>query len=288
MARHKDTLTNKGSASTAQATILNLAIQGQQGYLTDQMFYPSATDYINKNLIIKVLQFPLGLMMMPNGSAYIAAYKNIIESWMQGWSGFNQTLTVESQETALGNAGEVFQTPGRVSRARSQITSTIVEKDRRPIMRFLKDYVRYLIGDPDTGHPLLSGVSNDFTDQLADVYAGCILAFEPDKTFRYVENAWMIANFYPHNEIGEDTGQRVLQQAGETRTYNLTWAGWQKVGYAVEKLAQGFMDAVRVTGIDPSYQPGAVSKVAADVSSVPTGFHEQITSIKDTLVRPNA
>lgn len=286
MARFKDTLTNKGSASTAQATILNLAVQGQQGYLTDQVYYPSATDYINKNLIVKVLQVPLGLMMMPGAQAYVAAYKNIIENWMQGWSGFNQTLSVESQETALGNAGEMFQTPGRVSRARSQITSTIVEKDRRPIIRFFKDYVRYLIGDPDTGHPLLTAVSNDFTDQLADMYAGCILAWEPDKTFRYVENAWMIANFYPNGEIGEDTGQRVLQQAGETRTYNLQWAGWQKVGYAVERLAQSFMDSVRVTGIDPSFQNVAVKAVDSNTASVPTGFQEQITELKGSFTRP--
>lgn len=286
MARYNQTLTNKGYAKTAQATILNLAVQGNQGYLTDQMFYPSATDYINKNVFIKVLQVPLGLLMMPGASDYVAAYKNIIENWMQGWSGFNQTLTVESQETALGHAGEMFQTPGRVSRARSQITSTIVEKDRRPIIRFLKDYVRYLIGDPDTGHALLSAVSNDFTDQLADVYAGAIIAIEPDKTFRYVENAWMICNFYPHQEIGEDTGQRVLQQAGETRTYNLSWAGWQKVGYAVERLAQGFMDAVRVTGIDPSYQQLAFGQPDASTAAVKTGFQEQIAAKKQNQVTP--
>ncbi|MNQ09714.1 hypothetical protein D3C85_225350 [compost metagenome] len=286
MGRYADTLTNKAYAERAQMTVLNMAVQGQQGYLTDMQYYPSATDYIRKPLIIKVLQAPAGLMMLPNGQLYVAAYKNFIENWMQSWNGFNRTLTVNTQETQLGNAGEVFQTPSRVSRARSQITSTVVDKDRRPIMRFMEDMVRYLFMDPDTGHPLLTGVSDRFTDQLADVYGGTIIAFEPDKTFRYVENSWLITNFWLHQEIGENIGNRQLQQDGELATYNLSWTGWQKVGYAVDKLAQGFMDAVRVSGMDPQYQANFVTGVDSNVSAVATGFTEQINAIKGSLVTP--
>lgn len=286
MGRYADTLTNKAYAERAQMTVLNMAVQGQQGYLTDMQYYPSATDYIRKPLIIKVLQAPAGLMMLPNGQLYVAAYKNFIENWMQSWNGFNRTLTVNTQETQLGNAGEVFQTPSRVSRARSQITSTVVDKDRRPIMRFMEDMVRYLFMDPDTGHPLLTGVSDRFTDQLADVYGGTIIAFEPDKTFRYVENSWLITNFWLHQEIGENIGNRQLQQDGELATYNLSWTGWQKVGYAVDKLAQGFMDAVRVSGMDPQYQANFVTGVDSNVSAVATGFSEQINAIKGSLVTP--
>jgi hypothetical protein len=267
-------------------TVLNMAVQGQQGYLTDMQYYPSATDYIRKPLIIKVLQAPAGLLMLTNGSLYVAAYKNFIENWMQSWNGFNRTLTVSTQETQLGNAGEVFQTPARVSRARSQITSTVVDKDRRPVMRFMEDMVRYLFMDPDTGHPLLTGVTDSFTDQLADVYGGTIIAFEPDKTFRYVENSWLITNFWLHQEIGENIGSRQLQQDGELATYNLSWTGWQKVGYAVDKLAQGFMDAVRVSGMDPQYQANFVTGVDSNVSAISTGFTEQINTIKNSLVTP--
>ena len=286
MGRYADTLTNKTYAVRAQMTVLNMAVQGQQGYLTDMQYYPSATDYIRKPLIIKVLQAPAGLLLLTNGSLYVAAYKNFIENWMQSWNGFNRTLTVSTQETQLGNAGEVFQTPARVSRARSQITSTVVDKDRRPIMRFMEDMVRYLFMDPDTGHPLLTGVTDSFTDQLADVYGGVIIAFEPDKTFRYVENSWLITNFWLHQEIGENIGSRQLQQDGELATYNLSWTGWQKVGYAVDKLAQGFMDAVRVSGMDPQYQANFVTGVDSNVSAIATGFSEQIATIKSALVTP--
>lgn len=266
--------------------MINLAVQGQQGYVTDMAYYPSVTDYVRKPLIVKVLQAPVGLTLMPNAPAYIAAYKNMIENMMQSWSGFNRTLSISAGETQIGHAGEVFQTPTRVARARSQITSTIVEKDRRPIIRFLEDYARYLIGDPDVGHPLLTGVTDQFVDQLADIYGGTILAFEPDKTFRYVENAFLITNFFPIQDIGENIASRSLQQDGDIVTYNLNWAGWQKVGYAVDKLAQAFMDAVRVSGIDPSYQAPFVNAVDSNVKAVSTGYHEQIAALKSSMVSP--
>lgn len=287
MARYRETLTNKAYAKTHPGEVINLAVQGQQGYITDMAYYPSVTDYVRKPLIMKVLQAPVGLTMMPNAAEYIAAYKNLIENMMQSWSGFNRTLSVSVAETQIGHAGEVFQTPTRVARARSQITSTIVEKDRRPIIRFLEDYTRYLIGDPDVGHPLLTGVTDQFTDQLADIYGGTVLAFEPDKTFRYPENAFLITNFFPVQDIGENTANRALQQDGETVTYNLNWSGWQKVGYSVDKLAQGFMDAVRVTGIDPSYQVPFVKGVDNNVKAVSTGYHEQIAALKSSKVAPN-
>lgn len=288
VARYRDTLTNKGYAKTHPAPgIVNLEVQGQNGYLTDMAYYPSATDYVDKPLIAKVLTVPVGLTMMPNASVYIAAYKNLIETMMQGWSGLNRTLSVAVSETQIGNAGEVFQTPTRVSRQRSQIQSTVVEKDRRPIIRFLEDLTRYLVMDPDTGHPLLTGVTDQFTDQLADMYGGTVLFYEPDKTFRYVENAFLITNFFPYNDIGENTGRKALQTEGETRTYNLTWTGWQKVGYAVDRIAQGFIDAVRVTGIDPSYQATFVKGVDSNVAAISqTGYHEQISQLKRSMVTP--
>jgi hypothetical protein len=287
MGRYSETHQNKAYAKNALPPVLNMAVQGNQGYLTEMQYYPSATDYIRKPLIIKVLQAPAGLMMLPNGSAYVAAYKNLIENWMQSWQGFNRTLSVNTQETQLGNAGEVFQTPSRVARARSQISSTVVEKDNMPVIRFLEDMVRYLIMDPDTGHPLLSGVSEQFTDQLADIYGGTILAWEPDKTFKKVQKAWLITNFWPHQDIGENTGNRQLQTDGETLTYNLNWTGWQKVGYAVDKLAQGFMDAVRVTGIDPQYQKNFIEAVDSNVAAISqSGYQEQITLVKRGLVTP--
>lgn len=291
MSRISNLLTTKAYGERVAAGkegILNLSVGGQQGYLADMASVPSSTDHVKMPLIVKVLRAPAGLSKM--GPEYVHAYKNMIENMMQSWQGFNRTLSVSVNETQTGHSGEVFQTPTRVSRARSQITSTIVEKDRRPILRFLEDVTRFTIGDPEVGHPLLSNYEQglEITDRLADIYSGIIIAYEPDKTFRYVDNAYLITNFFPYNDIGENTSSRQLQQDGEVPTYNLSWTGFQKVGYKVDELAQSFMDSNRVIGLDPSginlIADGIDSNV--DSTAVSTGFTEQIESLKQAMKAP--
>lgn len=270
---------------TGRAGILNLGIQGQQGWLADMSSFPSSTDYVKMPLIVKVVRAPFGLTRM--GPEYVLAYKNLIETMMQSWSGFNRTLSVSSNETQTGHAGESFQTPTRVSRQRSQITSTIVEKDRRPVIRFLEDYVRYTIGDPEVGYPLISAMDDSVVDRLADVYAGIIIAYEPDKTFRFVENSYLVTNFYPNNDIGENTSSRQLQQDGEVPTYSLSWAGFQKVGSEVDRLAQSFIDMHRIAGIDPQRTNEIASSIDQHISSITdSGFGEQIDFLKGRMARP--
>lgn len=283
--------TNKAYAQrTANAGdgILSLDRNGQQGYLAEMESFPSSTDFVKMPLIVKVVRAPYGLTLMDEtlgggGNPYTRAWKNMIETMMQSWSGFNRTLSISSNETQTGHAGEVFQTPTRVSRQRSQITSTIVEKDRRPIIRFLEDYTRFLIGDPEVGYPLLAGMNEKFTDRLADMYAGSIIAYETDKTFRFVENAYLVTNFYLNNDVGENTSQRQLQQDGEVPTYNLSWAGFQKVGSEVDNLAQTFIDAHRIDGLDPQRTNLIASQIAESVATLDTGFGEQIDYLKQQM-----
>lgn len=268
---------------TGGAGVLNLAVPGQQGYLAEMASFPSSTDYVKMPLIVKVVRAPYGLTVM--GPEYVRAWKNLIETMMQSWSGFNRTLSISSNETQTGHAGEVFQTPTRVSRQRSQITSTIVEKDRRPVIRFLEDYTRYCIGDPEVGYPLVSAMNDSVVDRLADVYAGIIIAYEPDKTFRFVENSYLITNFYLNGDVGENTSQRQLQQDGEVPTYSLSWAGFQKVGSAADDLAQSFIDLHRISGIDPQRTNEIANRIDAQIASIDTGFGEQIDFIKSRMGR---
>ena len=233
MSRLPQTLTGEAYGNGVKGGLINLSVQGQQGYITDLATSPSSTDYVKQPAIVKVLRPPMGLLMMPNPRAYIAAYKNMIESWMQSWDGFNQTMSVSKNDTETGRAGDTFETPTRVSRAQSNITSTLVEKARRPFQRLLEDITRYTIADPTVGHPLLSNFNENFTDRLSDIYGAIWLVYEPDVTFKYVERAWLYTNVWLHGEIGENTASRQLQQDGEVPTYNLNWTSFQKVGHEI-------------------------------------------------------
>ncbi len=284
--------TTRGYAKDAIADnqgILSLSTPGQQGYLAEMSSFPASTDHVKPPMIIKVVRAPYGLTLMDKhlggNGAYVQAWKNMIETMMQSWSGFNRTLSISSNETQTGHAGEAFQTPTRVSRQRSQITSTIVEKDRRIIIRFLEDYTRFLIGDPEVGYPLLSGFSSEFNDRLADMYAGIIIGYETDKTFKYVDNAYLITNFYLNNDVGENTSSRQLQQDGEVPTYNLSWAGFQKVGAEVDRLAQSFIDINRINGVDPQRTNMIASEIDDAIRSIDTGFDEQIDLVKSRMSR---
>lgn len=289
VARYSNAVTNLGYGSNVMGKgATNLGINGPNGYILDTKYYAGYTDYIRNPARVQVLQAPLGLQMMPNASAYVAAYKNLIENWMHSWSGFNRTLSVESTQTEIGNSGEKMETPTRVSRAPSNIQSTIVEKIRRPVIRFLEDYVRYLIQDPQTGHPLLTGVSTDFVDHYADIYSGIILVYEPDRTFRYVENAFLFTNFYPKGEIGENIANKQLQQEGEKATYSLNWTGISQVGWAVDAIAQAFIDANTLNKIDPSYQQPITSSVDSNVKAISTGYYEAIADLKSNLILPKS
>lgn len=283
MSRLSNLKTNNGYGKHVAGGVLNLDVQGQQGYLAEMSSFPSSTDHVKPQLIVRAIRPPAGLEMM--GPEYVRAWKNLIENMMQSWTGFNRTLSISVGETATGHSGESFQTPTRVSRARSQITSTCVEKARRPVIRFMEDYSRFLIGDPDVGHPLLAGFNDRMVDRLADIYAGIIIAYEPDPTFRYVENAYLITNFFPINDIGENTSQRQLQQEGEIPTYNFSWAGYQKVGYKVDELAQYLMDKNRVTGLDPAGINMIAREVDSRLTSIDTGYGEQIELLKRNMTR---
>lgn len=268
--------------------IVSLQNRFQNGYLTDLAFAPSSTDYTRQPLIIKVLRTPTGFdyLSTSDKKLYTTALINIIETLMQGWTGFNQTLSVGVNETQIGRGGEVFQTPTGVSRARSVITSTIVEKDGMPVIRYLEDLTRLFIGDPDVGHPLIAGLgTKKIPDLLSDMYSMDIIAYEPDKTFQFVNQAYLITNFFAINEIGERISSRELQGEREIATYNLTWAGTQKVGYAVDKLAQSFMDGASIKGLDPSRQANFTDGASPSVKSSKTSYTDQIAELKKKMVK---
>lgn len=287
MSRHSETLSARGALPTVAGERVNLQLQGPNGYLLDMAYGVGYTDYVRLPWNIKMLRGPRGFRLLPDGAFMMAAYKSLIETYMQSWTGFNRTLTVNTSETQIGWSGEVFQTPTRVSRARTNLQSTVVEKDGRPIITLLEDLVRIFIFDADVGHPLIAGMSNSLTDKLHDMYSCDLIAWEYDKTHRKPINAVLLTNVFPINEIGENTGTREIQQEGGTVTYNLQWACWQKVGYAVDQLAQQFIDSARVTGIDPGFVQNHIQNVDPAVAAANRfGLLDQINQLKRQLVTP--
>ncbi len=287
MSRYSETLSNRGLRPSTIGERVNLDQQGPNGYLLDMAYGVGYTDYYSNPWVFKMVRAPRGFRFVPDGQYLTRAYKTLIEQWMQSWDGINRTLSNNVDETQIGHSGEVFQTPTKTMRARTNLTSTIVEKAGKPVITFLEDFQRVFIADPEVNHPLLSGINAQATDRLNDMFSVDLIAYEPDPTYTKVQNAVFLTNVFPINEIGENTGNRQIQQPGQLRTYNLQWACWQRVGYAVDRMAQSFMDQARVTGIDPGMNPMHINGVDSDIAAANRfGALEQIQQLKRQMITP--
>lgn len=285
--RHKDTLLGEGMAygEHNDSPMVNLAIGGQNAYQSDLRYFHANTDYVRKNLIIKVMQAPRGFLFLDNPDSYYKALKGIVEMHAQTWEGFNRTLTVNSVEGPVSGAGEIQHTPSQVLRQRSDPTMTIREKYGRPVQRFFESWVTELIMDPDSQVPGISTRANAPRDLLPDIYSMTICAFEPDPSFTKVNSAWLITNMYPMN-AGDYTGRRDKTADGEELVLNIPWTGMQQVGVAVDRLAQGLLDSMMRTGTSPNLKPAFMSGVEQDVLAQNTvGFTEQVADFNRTFIK---
>jgi hypothetical protein len=284
--RNKDTLlgADQAYAKATNSPMVNLAIGGQNAYQSDLRYFHANTDYVRRNLWVKVLQAPRGFQYLDDPAQYYRTLKGIVEMHAQSWDGFNRTLTVNSVEAPVGGAGEMQQTPSNVTRQRSDPTMTIREKYGRPAQRFLESWITELIMDPDAKVPGIATRANAPTDLLPDMYSMSIIAFEPDPTFTKVNAAWLMTNMYP-TTAGDFTGRRDKTSDGEELVLSIPWTGIQQVGIAVDRLAQALLDAMPKTGTSPNLKPAFMSGVENDVASHNVGLTEQISEFNRTFIR---
>jgi hypothetical protein len=284
--RHRDTLLGNGLGygEYNNSPMVNLAIGGQNAYQSDLRYFHANTDYVRRNLIIKVLQAPRGFQYLDNPDAYYKALKGIVEMHAQTWDGFNRTLTVNSVEAPVSGAGEMQQTPSNVTRQRSDPSMTIREKYGRPVQRFFESWITELIMDPDSKVPGISTRVNKPTDLLPDIYSMSIIAFEPDPSFTKVNSAWLMTNMYP-TTAGDFTGRRDKTADGEELVLSIPWTGMQQVGLAVDRFAQQLLDAMPKTGTSPNLKPSFATGVEADVAKHNVGFTEQVADFNRTYIK---
>jgi len=228
MSRLKESVLSTGTAYAGHNNTMDLANGGQNGHLArigrvdaDGKYYDewiSNQAYIRRNVIPVVLAYPEFMTYMPDSQKWIDAYKALIELHPLTIDGLSSGLTVETDEHAIGGAGEMQEEITNVVRARSSLAFTFKEKAGKSIQKYLDAVIRYGYMDPDTKKPLVIKhflpAQSEIGIYTPNFYTGTVIFIEPDITHRSVVDAWLCTNmFFKSN--GDRTGKRDIHSAGE-------------------------------------------------------------------------
>lgn len=277
MARQSDLLLGANRAFNTSSTVPKVNIAGinagQNGLLPDLRGLAANASYMKSNTICVVLQTPRGFNHLPNPEEWHAAFKALLETGSNSIEGLNSTINVEYGQNPLGASGEQQDDWAKVTRERSQPVHVIREKYGKPVKAMMDSYIRYLIADPETQVPLVMSLTDAPTDQLPDFTSFTCLYFEPDPLHKFVQDAWLVTNMMPDTG-GEVVGRRDLTASRESVDYTITWTGIQQVGAGVNQMAQGILDRMALSGINPTNRAAFMSEINADLTNTDQGYAE--------------
>lgn len=252
---------------------LDLTHGGQFGWMPNLAELHNNQGYIQRNLVVLAVEPPKFFKYLPNPEFWFQSFKALVEKHPIKVDGFKQGLTVSTSEHDVGGAGEKMQEYNNVMRARTQPRFTYIEKETRPIQRFLDFWIRFGMMDPDAKFALIGTLTDQPlpNDWLFDNYAGTILAYETDITHRFVDKAWLTTNFYPLG-TGDIDGSRELTAPREVLTLDIEFAGTSASGHSIVQMAQAVHDNIRKTNANPQNKPAFVQEIAPVLRDIDRGY----------------
>jgi hypothetical protein len=266
-----------GEAVPALAPMVDPRQGAANGFQTDVGAFVSNANYVKQNLIVLVLEGPVGFDKLDPTGTLLGTFKAGMETHAQSWEGLNQTLTAEFNETPFGGSGEMQQDLTNMTRARSEPQVTLPEKYGKPFSRMYRMWMQGIMMDPISKFPDIVTTSNKPSDLLPDFMSATMIFIEPDPTHSYPVEAWLITNMMPTSS-GDITGRRDLTQAHEVPQLSITFTGIQMVGAGVLQFAQQLMDQISLTGANPNTRPAFLSAVDADVAAQQVGYGDAIAA----------
>lgn len=285
MARLTNTIVgNKGYGIGRNTPMVHLDYGGQFGQQTEMAQYVSSAPYVRRNLIALVIECPRGFDDLPDPEYWRSAFKNLIELHPKSIEGYNAQLTVETQETPFGGAGEMIESPSNVTRARSNPSFSYVERYGRPISTFFDMWILELIMDPISKVPnVVTRTGANIADLLPDYIGATVLVFEPDPTYTKVDKAWLTTSMFPKAGAPVE-GRRDMTAGGEQLEFSIEFTGISTSTAGVVAFAQKLLDEMNLTGANPNLRPAFVDQISADVKAAETGYANQIANAARTAV----
>lgn len=269
MSRITNALLSDGYNKTGNA-MLDLQHGGQSGWSPNHTEWVSNQAYVTRPLVCIMLEAPQMFKRMPNPEKWIASLKALFELHPRSIEGLAAGLKVDTDEHAVGGAGEMQTEIVNVTRERSTPRFAYTEKYGRPIQNLLDFWIRYGMMDPETKFALLGATSGaGMTDHLADWYGATCLFFEPDHNHKRVDKAWIVTNMFPTGN-GDITAKRDLTSSQEILQLDIEFPGIAQSGFGVTAFAQKILDGINITNADPNMKPSFITDVHADVLAADT------------------
>lgn len=258
----------------------NLDLGGQFGHSTNYPDYVSDTPHIRMPMIARVIETPRGFQHMDNPARWNAAYVALIERHARTITGMTSTLSLETRETPFGAAGEMIEAPAKMSRARSTPQFTWIDRYGRPITKFWENYALELIGDPDTQVPnVATRAGVQVEDFLLDYIGGTVLFFIPDRTFRYVDQAWLTTAFYPKT-FPQVEGTRDVTVGNDLLEISMEFAGVTMSSVGVNAFAKEILDTMSITNTNPMYRRAFINEISADTLATNQTYRDSLEELK--------
>lgn len=245
---------------------LNLKYGGQGGYLPaigmvgpDGKAYSewiSNHAYVKRNIIPVMLQAPRMFNYTKTPNEWIGMWKAVMESHPSTIDGLNSTLSVDTDEHPVGNAGEKQEEVTNVTRATSAPSYSFKEKAGKAFTKLFDFIIRYGMMDPDTKTPLIAKLINSIDDigglYLPDMYTTTMLYIEPDVTQLLVNDAWLCVNMFPKGGV-DRTGKRDGKSGGETVDVSVEFSAITMNNTQVIKFARGILKGMTTIKAIPEY-----------------------------------
>ena len=251
---------------------------GQNGYTTDYPSFINHEAYVQANLIIKVLAVPRGFSYLPDAQVWIETAKAFFERQIVSLDGLRAKLQGDFASYAFGSAGEEQEVIRDMKRERSQITTEFIERKGLPFTEFFDFQLQAFGMHEETKWPLMTAITNEMTDNLSDMIAYTILAFEPDPMLKTVLKAWIGVDLKP-KEGAEVNGKFNKNSPGDIMTISTSWTGIWQYGYGPRRYATEVLKSMNFVGANANLRNPVMDRITAEVSGAATGYSELVKTV---------
>lgn len=250
--RAPDTLlSGQGFDFAGVSAMVNPGFGGQFGWSPNVGNLQSSQSHVRRHLVAKVISVPNFFRHMPNPEVWVQTYVELMERRAIKITGLNATLTVATDSIPHGGGGFKQEEIINVTREDISLSYEFADSYGAATSKFIEQYIRYGMMDPETKFALV-GVTPDYpTDMLLDQYCGTILYYEPDATHRTVVRSWLVAGIFPKT-AGEILGSRDITSDMEIVRLSIPFAGTPQLGLGVDHYAQEVLDQTKMNFADPN------------------------------------